>query len=377
MQGVNVQCDGANPCGRCRADNAICVFGERKKAHDKVYPKGCLRYVEMLEQQQSQLVTGLQELYRRTRLGEGWPGEPLQDMPNGHPLTHDILERLGALKPAKGSHEVPTFEEDLNLVQRKLIASGAGFMPRDTASDFGSEGAPSPVIPTSNPFGVSEITYPTSGAMSFPPTPPLYGSAQPAASHKRLNPTQQAQLAIAHNRVFSATHGCNQPLPSPPTSAGLAQSFDSRPRDLEIKSPRKRAATMDHPPPCPPPLMFYNNQPQPAMKPSLLKTSAPLASLPNLTVDAVKPSSPGTPMTPLSASPTCSSFPDSSFMSQPEHLMAGMPPAAHNLDDCVEFIDSFDSFNVFSPASTYSGLPDWNNEEEELNMFLEPAPQMV
>lgn len=34
------QCDGANPCGRCRADNAICVFGERKKAHDKVYPKG-------------------------------------------------------------------------------------------------------------------------------------------------------------------------------------------------------------------------------------------------------------------------------------------------------------------------------------------------
>lgn len=34
------QCDGANPCSRCRADNAICVFGERKKAHDKVYPKG-------------------------------------------------------------------------------------------------------------------------------------------------------------------------------------------------------------------------------------------------------------------------------------------------------------------------------------------------
>lgn len=34
------QCDGSSPCSRCRADNAICVFGERKKAHDKVYPKG-------------------------------------------------------------------------------------------------------------------------------------------------------------------------------------------------------------------------------------------------------------------------------------------------------------------------------------------------
>lgn len=34
------QCDGSSPCGRCRSDNAICVFGERKKTHDKVYPKG-------------------------------------------------------------------------------------------------------------------------------------------------------------------------------------------------------------------------------------------------------------------------------------------------------------------------------------------------
>jgi len=35
-----LQCDGASPCGRCKVDNAICVFGERKKSHDKVYPKG-------------------------------------------------------------------------------------------------------------------------------------------------------------------------------------------------------------------------------------------------------------------------------------------------------------------------------------------------
>jgi Fungal Zn(2)-Cys(6) binuclear cluster domain len=34
------KCDGSSVCSRCRADNAICVFGERKKTHDKVYPKG-------------------------------------------------------------------------------------------------------------------------------------------------------------------------------------------------------------------------------------------------------------------------------------------------------------------------------------------------
>lgn len=34
------KCDGSHPCTRCKADNAICVFGERKKSHDKIYPKG-------------------------------------------------------------------------------------------------------------------------------------------------------------------------------------------------------------------------------------------------------------------------------------------------------------------------------------------------
>lgn len=34
-----LQCDGSNPCSRCWIDNAICAFGERKRPHDKVYPK--------------------------------------------------------------------------------------------------------------------------------------------------------------------------------------------------------------------------------------------------------------------------------------------------------------------------------------------------
>lgn len=36
------KCDGSSPCSRCKSDNAICVFGERKKSHDKIYPKGCV-----------------------------------------------------------------------------------------------------------------------------------------------------------------------------------------------------------------------------------------------------------------------------------------------------------------------------------------------
>lgn len=54
-------------------------------------------YVEMLKSQQSQLVTGLQELYRRSQCGEGWTGPALKETVKGTPLTHDILQHLGAL----------------------------------------------------------------------------------------------------------------------------------------------------------------------------------------------------------------------------------------------------------------------------------------
>ena len=53
----------------------------------------------MLERQQSQLVAGLQELYRRTQNGEGWPGDRLELERHNQPLTHKILEALGVLRP--------------------------------------------------------------------------------------------------------------------------------------------------------------------------------------------------------------------------------------------------------------------------------------
>ncbi|KAK3111133.1 Fluconazole resistance protein 1 [Teratosphaeriaceae sp. CCFEE 6253] len=121
------KCDGTSPCSRCRADNAICVFGERKKSHDKVYPKG---YVEMLEQQQGQLVTALQETYRRLKTAQAWPGPSLSDA-NGQPLTHDILLALGLLESkADGSGDVEPFEEDCQKLQSRLLADGAGYVHR-------------------------------------------------------------------------------------------------------------------------------------------------------------------------------------------------------------------------------------------------------
>ena len=122
----------------------------------------------MLETQQAQLVSGLQELYRRVQSGEGWPGTPLKESKKGSPLTHEILDRLGSLK--QDGHTDEYFEENLELLQRKLLADGAGFtrgMSFDTASDIDQ----SPIF--------EQVSHPKASHFSnpwtmnhLPPTPP-------------------------------------------------------------------------------------------------------------------------------------------------------------------------------------------------------------
>ncbi|KAI9781034.1 MAG: hypothetical protein M1816_002599 [Peltula sp. TS41687] len=170
------KCDGGSPCGRCKVDNAICVFGERKRTHDKVYPRG---YVEMLEQQQGQLVVGLQELYSRMQKGEGWPGVPLsKDAVTGQPLTHDILERVGALKPEREGGP-QRFEEDFNALQQQLYDKGAPpvLRHRSISSSSGADGARTRLDSISSR---SHTFHEASDMQHAPPTPPPSGSIMAA-----------------------------------------------------------------------------------------------------------------------------------------------------------------------------------------------------
>ncbi|RDI84176.1 hypothetical protein Vi05172_g6071 [Venturia inaequalis] len=192
------KCDGASPCLRCKADNAICVFGERKKSHDKVYPKG---YVEMLEQQQSQLVAGLRELYRRLQEGENWPGKPLKkNAVGGHPLTHDILERLDLLhskSDAPIKHE--GFEDDLSVLEQRCFATnGTPLTQRKTSiseesepgltSDHSSHGIPSPARTMSFADAWSR--------KELPNTPPMQNS--PYLRSSQISPRTKYEPAPYH-----------------------------------------------------------------------------------------------------------------------------------------------------------------------------------
>ena len=158
------------------------------------------RYVEMLEQQQQQLVNGLQELYDIVISNRGWKGSLLKDSSNGRPLTHDILERLGALK-LESSVEVERFEEDLDALRQKIALDEAG-SPRNCSadSDFQSQTA---FPECSSPKYISSDLFPV--FTSFPPTPPIH------------HPTEQASLTFVSspNRINLATSVDPSTLQSP------------------------------------------------------------------------------------------------------------------------------------------------------------------
>ncbi|KAI5285176.1 hypothetical protein KEM55_000760 [Ascosphaera atra] len=227
--------------------------------------------------------------------------------------------------------------------------------------------------------------------MSFPPTPPLYSHQPhfPQQRNKRLTPTQQAQISAAQARIFNLPqHGAahqHHHQQSPPTSAGSmtsgsssrSQSQQHEPNTM-LKSPRKRLSTEDHQAPLPPsqPPMFFNHS---SMNPNLLQQthtqSAPMPIPSNTANEQWQSATAATPLTPMSAlSVSPANITSNPLASPSEPLMnAGMPP---NLDDCVDFIDSFDAFNAFSPSSSYSGMPDWK-EDDDLKLFLNPNPGVL
>ncbi|KAL8733266.1 MAG: hypothetical protein Q9181_003661 [Wetmoreana brouardii] len=72
----------------------------------------CVRYVQMLERQQTQLIAGLQALYQMMQQGQQLTGGPLHTNDNGRPLVHKILERLGVLDVVDAWDEIEAPEAE-------------------------------------------------------------------------------------------------------------------------------------------------------------------------------------------------------------------------------------------------------------------------
>lgn len=158
---------------------------ERKTSHERIYPKG---YVELLEQQQNQLVSGLQEMYRRLQKASAWHGTPL-DISSGRPLTHDLLAALKLLETKNdGSCEVEAFEENCDKLQSRLISEGAGLSRRRGTISSDSEPSHRDQSRTGEVYNIPVHSKPSmltesftiSSATSSPPThSSVSGSMQP------------------------------------------------------------------------------------------------------------------------------------------------------------------------------------------------------
>jgi hypothetical protein len=99
---------------------------DKIKANRTVYPKG---YVEMLERQQTQLVAGLQVLYRKLTNNEHWEGEKLPEY-DDQPRTQDILAALGLVQPLKNT------DSHMEEFQDILPSTGGDDIDGDVASRF-------------------------------------------------------------------------------------------------------------------------------------------------------------------------------------------------------------------------------------------------
>ncbi|KAJ6098448.1 hypothetical protein N7499_002822 [Penicillium canescens] len=130
------KCDGKQPCNRCSVYNHPCLFRERKATQTKVYSRG---FVEMLESHHSLVVKALQKLYKFCINNEGFPGEPLAEAPDGHPLTHAILDRLGLIKQAEENADEPD-EDSEDLRYLRILSTS-------TECSVTAEPSPEPTTP--------------------------------------------------------------------------------------------------------------------------------------------------------------------------------------------------------------------------------------
>lgn len=165
----------------------------------------------MLEQQQTQLVAGLRELYSRLQGGESWPGQPLQESSGGHPLTHDILERLNILQPSSESGDhYEGFEDDCNRMQRKLLERGAplthwgGSISSESEHEHGSTSSPPPPSHTGTPVVRSSFAFVSPFAHNnAPPTPPMIS---PFPRHSQAtSPVEQQSTMVPPPFMTSST----------------------------------------------------------------------------------------------------------------------------------------------------------------------------
>ena len=148
----------------------------------------------MIEQQQGQLVSGLQEMYHGLLAAGKWSGPALSEA-TGHPLTHDILAALDLLEvKGDGSGEMETFEEDCEKLQSRLYKAGAACMRQKGSFSSDSDHSQRGSISTAHNTPSLAKSAVFKENFSFSPSPSPIAQSPPSRQRHSFPPAQQSPL---------------------------------------------------------------------------------------------------------------------------------------------------------------------------------------
>lgn len=130
---------GKRPRQKCTLEGEFAHTISLDAKRSLILTERIYRFVEMLESHHSLVVKALQKLYKFCINKEDFPGEPLAETPDGHPLTHAILDRLGLIKQAEENADEPD-EDSEDLRYLRLLSTS-------TECSATAEPSPEPTTP--------------------------------------------------------------------------------------------------------------------------------------------------------------------------------------------------------------------------------------
>ncbi|OQN95285.1 hypothetical protein B0A48_18648 [Cryoendolithus antarcticus] len=227
------KCDGLFPCNRCKDDDSICAFSQRRIDRNRVYTRS---HIELLERQHWQLVAGIREMYKRLQQADALPVTASNDSSKTLDI-HSVLHSLGVV------HE--DCDENMDYEE---TSDGIVDMHRDEVDRYSLSGSMDSgcALESERELSlVSNASYGVFGDASMQATdstlvPEFLGVVSPKASNRSSNLVQSSVLQAlqVHGSPVSTESTSQQSLcpracsvqkrPSTPPAPGDLSAFNCR-----------------------------------------------------------------------------------------------------------------------------------------------------
>ena len=207
-------------------------------------------------------VKGLQGLHRICSDNHCFPGDPLQMTADGHPLTHDILDRMGIIRQAEESPEDPN-EESEDLQYLRYLSSNS----TDSATTDPSPEPATPSQPTSSICSpVESLHKPFKWEADMLPT---QAEPQQQQQQQQQNYQYSDYSGAGYHTPQQHQQGLIMPRLSLDTTVSLGNDIPSCTSTC-TSATLPSAATSHHDTPLTSPYMYYAEDPSTRIHPPMM-----------------------------------------------------------------------------------------------------------